>query len=97
VQYEVELQKYLKASGVQMTDVAKIRSGLSKKNNAKDRASRVQFNGLTPAHVSIATTNTDAVVASNVLPHIGQIWSSTHLHSVTEHSDLQLNDSLLTR
>ena len=83
-----------------MTDIAKLKTGVSKKTNSKDRCTLIQLNGSASPHVSSTVANTD----SSVLPHIGQIWSSNHLSQLGEqltdisnNSDIQLGESLLTR
>lgn len=87
-----------------MTDIGKIKSSLSKRNNSRDRCARVHLNGSTSPHVSSSITNSDVSMANNVLPHIGQIWSSNHINQLGEqltdmsnHSDIQLSESVLTR
>ena len=105
IQYEAELQEFLKVTGMHASDVAKLRPASSKKTSSRDRArSHSNVVSSSPQSTLLPAGNQESVAVSSVLPHIAQIWppcnSSVQPASLQNGSDageMHGNASLVNR
>jgi len=107
MQYEAELQEFLKVTGMHASDVAKLRPASSKKSSSRDRSrSHGNVVSSSPQSTLVPASSHDNVAVSSVLPHIAQIWppnnSSVHVQSASlqngsDAGEMQVPVSVISR
>ena len=105
IQYEAELQEFLKVTGMHASDVAKLRPASSKKTSSRDR-SRGHSNVMSSPQTTLVPVGNHESVGSvnSVLPHIAQIWppnnsavQSASLQNGSDAGEMQAAASVINR